>query len=181
MEIEDLEPEENNAGVNPLPVDCPLLLVDLRRVRSSDIDAVLQECHRERKFPSTGYSKEVSGSCAETPEEQVIEIEGRRTDVITEAGENESREQGTRNCTDTFKNVVNLSKRVLSEPELSLLSKGLKFCPTPEKVDMYALRKDIKNYVRRIRLKEYFYAEDEGDFSEFPAFRKKSVWTPEKK
>ena len=47
---------------------------------------------------------------------------------------------------------------------------------------MYALRKDIKDYVRRIRLKEYFYAEDdvEGDFSEFPAFRKKSVWTPEK-
>ena len=35
VEIEDLEPEENNAGVNPLPVDCPLLLVDLRRVKST--------------------------------------------------------------------------------------------------------------------------------------------------
>ena len=114
----------------------------------------MQECHKERKLPSTGFSKEGSRSRAETSEERVIEIEGRRTDVMLEAGENESRDQGTRNCTDTFKNVVNLSKRVLSEPDLSLLSKGLKFCPTPEKVDMYALRKDINDYVRRIRLKE---------------------------
>ena len=31
------------------------------------------------------------------------------------------------------------------------------------------------NYVRRIRLKEYFYSDEEsdGDFSEIPAFRKK--------
>ena len=38
------------------------------------------------------------------------------------------------------------------------------------------------NYVRRIRLKEYFYIDEEsdGDFSEIPAFRKKSSWCPEK-
>ena len=38
------------------------------------------------------------------------------------------------------------------------------------------------NYLRRIRLKEYFYGDEEsdGDFSEIPAFRKKSSWCPDK-
>ena len=79
--------------------------------------------------------------------------------------------------------VVNLSQRVLTQAEVSLLSKGLKFCPTPEKIDIYSLRKDIKEYVRRVRLREYFYSEQDdvgGNFSNLPAFRKKSSWSPEK-
>ena len=78
--------------------------------------------------------------------------------------------------------VVNLSKRHLTEAEVSLLSKGLKFCPTPERIDIYNVRKDIRDYVRRIRLREYFYCADEvdGDFSEMPAFKTKSTWCPER-
>ena len=71
----------------------------------------------------------------------------------------------------------------MTEAEVSLLSKGLKFCPTPEKIDIYSLRKDIKEYVRRVRLKEYFYTDQddvEGEFSSVPAFRKKSSWSPGK-
>ena len=41
-----------------------------------------------------------------------------------------------------YQTVVNLSKRELTGAEISLLSKGLKFCPTPEKVDIYSLRPD---------------------------------------
>lgn len=52
--------------------------------------------------------------------------------------------------------VVNLSKRVLTDAEVSLLSKGLKFCPTPERIDVYNVRKDIKEYIRRIRLRKFF-------------------------
>lgn len=37
--IEDLTPEETLAGVNPLPVDCPLL-IDVRGIET-DIDSVL--------------------------------------------------------------------------------------------------------------------------------------------
>lgn len=44
--------------------------------------------------------------------------------------------------------VVNLSSRTLTEAENSLLSKGLSFCPTPEEIDMFTLRKDIMEYVR---------------------------------
>ena len=40
--VEDLCSEENLADVNPLPVDCPLLLVDLREV-TSNLDGVIQE------------------------------------------------------------------------------------------------------------------------------------------
>jgi len=71
-----------------------------------------------------------------------------------------------------YQTVVNLSRRVLTQAEVSLLSKGLKCCPTSEKIDIYSLRKDIKEYVRRVRLREYFYSEQDdvgGNFSNPPA------------
>ena len=41
--------------------------------------------------------------------------------------------------TDKFvsDNVVNISNKVLTQAEISLLSKGLKFCPTPKELDWY--------------------------------------------
>ena len=44
-------------------------------------------------------------------------------------------------------NVVNLSNRKLSKAEVSLLSKGLKFCPTPNSVDKLVL-KDLEKFDR---------------------------------
>ena len=43
---------------------------------------------------------------------------------------------------------------------------------------MYNLEKDIKEFTRRIR--EYFYSDEkmDEDFSDMPAFRKKSNWFP---
>ena len=78
--------------------------------------------------------------------------------------------------------VVNLSSRELTEGEVALLSKGLKFCPTPSDLDRYNLRKDINDFIRRIRLKEYFFQGDNvgGDFSDFPAFRNRSTWGPDR-
>ena len=45
---------------------------------------------------------------------------------------------------------------------------------------MYNLQKDIKEFTRRIRLREYFYSGEkmDADFSDMPAFRKKSNWCP---
>ena len=84
--------------------------------------------------------------------------------------------------TEGLNTVVNLSRRELTDGEISLLSKGLKFCLTPSDLDRYSLRKDINDFIRRIRLKEYFFEGDnvEGDFSNVPAFRNKSVWCPER-
>ena len=62
-----------------------------------------------------------------------------------------------------------------TEAENSLLSKGLSFCPTPAGIDTYTLKTEVLEYVRRIRLKEYFYKDDDvdGNFSDVLAFRKK--------
>ena len=74
-------------------------------------------------------------------------------------------------------NVFNLSKRELTEIELKLLSKGLTFIPTPEKFDKHQLKLDVEEFGRQVKLK-LFFKDDENDFSQTPAFRAPSTWTP---
>ena len=83
---------------------------------------------------------------------------------------------------DGLQVVVNLSSRVLTPAKTSLLSKGLSFCPSPREIDISASRKDFSDYVRPLHLKEYSCGDGdvEGDFSEIPAFRKKSSWCPDR-
>ena len=50
-------------------------------------------------------------------------------------------------------NVVNLSRRALSEEEISLLSRGFKFSPVPREIDVVRLRQDIVGFKRRMRLR----------------------------
>ena len=47
---------------------------------------------------------------------------------------------------------------------------------------MYALKKDVQEFIRRISLKEYFYTVEDvaGDFSEATVFKNKSSWCPDK-
>ena len=52
--------------------------------------------------------------------------------------------------------VLNLSKRPLSSDEISLLSRGLKFCPTPPCPDPGAMRDDLEALHRRLRLMAHF-------------------------
>ena len=44
------------------------------------------------------------------------------------------------------KNVINLSRRNLSASEISLLSKGLKFVPTANKIDRAKLKRELEEY-----------------------------------
>ena len=78
--------------------------------------------------------------------------------------------------------VVNLSSRELTQAKMSLLSRGLSFCSTPKEIDMFALRKDMFDYVRRLRLKEYYCGDAgvDGDFSDKPEFRKRCTWCSER-
>ena len=174
--VEDLSAEENLAGVNPLPVDCPLVLVDLRGV-DSDLDSVIQEARDGGNMRNRVVNNDIrthgetSAASSTATREENVRPPVTGTGLDTCAGF----DTGNRI-------VVNLSRRCLTEAEVSLLSKGLKFCPTPERIDIYNVRKDIRDYIRRIRLIEYFYCEDkvDGDFSEMPAFRTKSAWCPER-
>ncbi|XP_063960267.1 uncharacterized protein LOC129266549 [Lytechinus pictus] len=73
--------------------------------------------------------------------------------------------------------VVNLSSSPLSQAETSLLSKGLKFCPTPPEVEQIALSQDLSTFYRRIRLKEFCL---DAPPSDPEPFYKKSTWIPPK-
>ena len=75
------------------------------------------------------------------------------------------------------KNVCNLSNRVLSESEISVLSKGLKFCPTPKKLDRAQLKIDLEQFGRKMRL-SWFYRHEPDNFAEYPIFKPKSTFNP---
>ena len=81
---------------------------------------------------------------------------------------------------NNFNTVINLSDRVLSKHEISILSKGLKFVPTPTSVNRTELITDIKQWGRRLRLKEYFADSDNTNTapSDDTTYKKPSKWTP---
>ena len=77
--------------------------------------------------------------------------------------------------------VVNLSNVDLSEAEVKLLSKGLSFCPTPQKIDWIELKADLEDFSRRLPLKEYFHGRESSNYISDPnPFKKENSWTPNK-
>ena len=66
-------------------------------------------------------------------------------------------------------NVENLCNRKLSKAEVSLLSKGLKFCPTPNSIDVdkSVLKEDLEKLCITLRLK-WHYRNDERTFDPNP-------------
>ena len=52
--------------------------------------------------------------------------------------------------------VINLSNVQLSEAEIKLLSRGLTFVPTPQRINWSEIQADIDDLARRLRLKEFF-------------------------
>ena len=79
--------------------------------------------------------------------------------------------------------VINLSTVALNNDEISLLSRGLSFCPTPWQANQEEILDDLESYFRRLRLKEFFLDEDEdtSDSAETQAqFCPPSQWMPPK-
>ena len=48
--------------------------------------------------------------------------------------------------------VINLSNNILTEQEIQLLAKGLKFTPTPQFSNFTEIKNDISNFYRKLRL-----------------------------
>ena len=62
---------------------------------------------------------------------------------------------------------------------MSLLLRGLSFCPKPCRFDTFQLKQDLKDFTRCLRLKEYFFnPSGENDDMEIEPFCKKSSWLP---
>ena len=76
-------------------------------------------------------------------------------------------------------NVINLSKRHLSKEEISLLSKGLKFIPTPKHINKARIKEELETYGRKLRLM-WHYRNQEREIIINP-FKKKSKFNPKRK
>ena len=77
------------------------------------------------------------------------------------------------------KSVVNISRRNLSAPEISLLSKGLKFVPIANKIDCTKLKTELEEYGRKLRLKWHFRIDEQSSVAD--RFRSKSSFNPRNK
>ena len=73
-------------------------------------------------------------------------------------------------------NVINLSSRHLSKDEVSVLSKGLQFVPTPKHINKAKIKEEIEVYGRKLRLMWHF-RNDHREFDVNP-FKKKSKFNP---
>ena len=72
--------------------------------------------------------------------------------------------------------MFNLSHKVLTDLEISVLGKGLGFSTTP--INEADLRRNFANFAKKIRC--FFRNEPTEDFSEIPAFTIKSNWSSTK-
>ena len=71
----------------------------------------------------------------------------------------------------------------LSEPEKSVLSKGLNFVPIAKRTDEFSVKQDLEKFLRRVQLKAFFHDKsDSNGFSDKDVFQelsnRKSKWTP---
>ena len=77
------------------------------------------------------------------------------------------------------KDVINLSRRNLSQSEISLLSKGLEFVPSANKIDRAKLKRELEEYGRKLRLMWHF--RNDGRTFSIDKFRPKSSFNPRNK
>ena len=78
------------------------------------------------------------------------------------------------------KNVINLSQRQVTKSEISLLSKRLKFMPTPNRIDKAKLKQELEVFRRKLRLIWHF-RNDKRIFDCNKKFTPKSIFNPKDK
>ena len=69
-----------------------------------------------------------------------------------------------------------MSCHKLSKDQINVLKLGLKFCPTPNS-NIPELKRDLKEFERKFRLKEFFH---DSNFQDDSIVRNKSKFHPEK-
>ena len=74
--------------------------------------------------------------------------------------------------------IINLSNKKLTDAEISLLNKGLKFTPTPKLGNTQELHEDSNEFNRKLRLAEFFDGTEDQDIS---LVRNKSSFIPPSK
>ena len=126
----------------------------LSREAIDDLHKYISDCKRVNEITSRekdsglriGENSLEKDMDEEEKNQEELVMHEKQLDVDNEQAVNVGGETGkqTKFVSD---NVVNLSNRVLSEAEISLLSKGLKFCPTPLELDRSAIKRILRNLV----------------------------------
>ena len=75
-------------------------------------------------------------------------------------------------------NIVNISGEELSEAEKDVLSKGLKFIPTPKNIDKENTVKSVVDFRCKIKLQYFFRNQPRDSTREKLQFIEKSQWVP---
>ena len=78
------------------------------------------------------------------------------------------------------KNVINLSQRQQTKSEILLLSKELKFVPTPDRIDKAKLKQELEVFGRKLTLMWHF-RNDEIIFDCNTKFRQNSTFNSKRK
>ena len=68
--------------------------------------------------------------------------------------------KAARNKMKTTDTICNISSTKLRESEISLLNKGLNFCPSTKEPNKEQLLEDLYVFCRKLKLKEYFHSGD---------------------
>ena len=79
---------------------------------------------------------------------------------------------------DPFGNAVNLSDKIFSKREFSLLNKNLNFCPRSNKYNKQNLNKDLLKFYRNIKVRAHFGSTENN--SNKPRFKSNSNRLPDK-
>ena len=70
------------------------------------------------------------------------------------------------NNTENTSGIVNLSNYTLQDVEISVLSKGLGFCPTPGAPDIGDIIQDLDSFKRKTRIQLFFKDPNQGPKTE---------------
>mgnify|MGYP000073658507 CR=1 FL=1 len=71
--------------------------------------------------------------------------------------------------------VINLSSKHLQSEEMSILSRGLKFCPTPQNFKINERNENNNNFCRRLKCFEFF---KDSDVTRASLLAPLSFWEP---
>ena len=128
---------------------------------NNNVDGPTNSLQDNGRTMTTRSSNTNNGQIDHTDPPEIATIQGEQTNKTVEI-EFLGKTHKINTADPLERSVINLSDQTLTEDELSILRKGLKFCPTPGEPNMTEIHRDFKSFARRMRLK-LFFNEDEID------------------
>ena len=154
-----------------------LSLLETLQSLQNESGSVSETSHPPLTCTSTGL---INTPTSTTTEEDTIRNIEENISVTQEEPITRTDNNGRMNgysCSDL---VFNLSHKVLPNLEIDILGKGIGFSLTTTFINEVDLTRGSVNFAKKMRCKWFFCNEPTEDFSEIPAFRIKSNWSPPK-